>query len=85
MSDEVYAEREEAFAALMRQNTALASVGNEILEIMRTRDEQEAQGIYGGTPRGLEHMGDVWRLLDRWRDTIRAALAGRGRLGTNDA
>jgi hypothetical protein len=37
----------------------------EIQEIMRTYREQEASGGVD-TPGGLEHMGDVWRLLRRW-------------------
>lgn len=52
---------------------AMESVCTEIIEIMKTRDEQEAAGTYGGTPGGLEHMGDVWRLLDRWRDELTRA------------
>jgi len=49
---------------------AKTAVCEEIIDIMRTRDEQEAAGIYGGTPGGLEHMGDVWRLLDGWRAAL---------------
>ena len=37
----------------------------EIQEIMVTYREQEAAGSIG-TPGGLEHMGDVWRLLRKW-------------------
>ena len=37
----------------------------EILRIMKTYHEQdEAGGV--DTPGGLEHMGDVWRLLGEW-------------------
>jgi hypothetical protein len=38
----------------------------EIQEIMRVYREQEATRDGVGTPGGLEHMGDVWRLLRRW-------------------
>lgn len=38
----------------------------EIQEIMRTYREQEASPSGVDTPGGLEHMGDVWRLLRRW-------------------
>ena len=49
---------------------AMESVCWEILDIMRVYDEQAAtpQGI--DTPGGLEHMGDVWRRLSRWRDLL---------------
>lgn len=43
----------------------MESVRDEILEIMRVYHEQESEGDIG-TPGGLEHMGDVWRLLLRW-------------------
>lgn len=46
----------------------------EIQEIMQTYREQEDQGKIG-TPGGLEHMGDVWRLFRRWD----AMLAERGK------
>jgi len=42
------------------------SICEEILRIMQTYDEQEARGNVD-TPGGLEHMGDVWKLLDGWR------------------
>lgn len=58
-----------------RLEEARKRVCDSIVEIMQTYDEQEAQGIYGGTPGGLEHMGDVWRLLDRWRTALVAADA----------
>ena len=49
----------------------------EILEIMRVYDEQvERNKGYPDTPGGLEHMGDVWRLLDSWREQIIAAKGG---------
>ena len=37
----------------------------EICEIMATYREQEDEGGVD-TPGGLEHMGDVWRLLRKW-------------------
>ena len=47
-------------------------VCEEIIDIMRVYDEQSKSSYGVDTPGGLEHMGDVWRLFDRWR----AALAG---------
>lgn len=44
----------------------------EISAIMRTYREQEATG-YVDTPGGLEHMGDVWRLLARWDRMLQEA------------
>ena len=41
------------------------TVCKEIQEIMVTYREQEAAGRID-TPGGLEHMGDVWRLLRKW-------------------
>lgn len=46
-------------------------IGDEIIEIMKTYDEQEAAGGVD-TPGGLEHMGDVWRLLRGWADRLKA-------------
>lgn len=48
-------------------------IADEIVEIVEERDRQEAAGMWGGTPGGLEHMGDVWSLLSRWRDEIKSA------------
>lgn len=50
--------------------SVLEDVCGEIVDIMRTHDEQEAEMGYVDTPGGLEHMGDVWRLLHRWRDRL---------------
>lgn len=33
---------------------------------MATYREQEAKNGYVDTPGGLEHMGDVWKLLSKW-------------------
>lgn len=46
-------------------------IGDEIIEIMATYDQQAEGGI--DTPGGLEHMGDVWRLLRGWADRLKAA------------
>lgn len=47
-------------------------VCNEIVSIMEEYDRQSAKG-YVGTPGGLEHMGDVWRLLSGWRTKLIAS------------
>lgn len=39
----------------------------EIVSIMAAYDEQNQSRFGVDTPGGLEHMGDVWRLLDSWR------------------
>jgi len=44
---------------------------NEILRIMAVYHEQDASPSGIGTPGGLEHMGDVWRLLGRWEDMLK--------------
>lgn len=44
---------------------AAINVCNEILDIMKTYHEQDAEGCVD-TPGGLEHMGDVWRLFQEW-------------------
>jgi len=49
----------------MEELTAQESVCAEIQAIMETRRRQQSEGVEG-TPGGLEHMGDVWRLLARW-------------------
>lgn len=46
--------------------TARREVCDEIIEIMAEYDRQE-KGRGVDTPGGLEHMGDVWGLLGRWR------------------
>ena len=52
-------------------NCAKLKVCNEIQEIMRVYREQEARPQGVGTPGGLEHMGDVWRLLSKWDKALR--------------
>lgn len=49
-------------------------VCDEIVSIMEEYDRQSAKG-YVDTPGGLEHMGDVWQLLDAWRTALKAAIA----------
>jgi hypothetical protein len=53
-------------------NTNQNKVCDEILEIMETYREQEASTYGVGTPGGLEHMGDVWRLLRKWEQLLKA-------------
>lgn len=48
---------------------AMESVCSEIQRIMKVYREQEAAGGID-TPGGLEHMGDVWRLLAEWDDEL---------------
>lgn len=50
-----------------------AEICAEILDIMETYREQEASPRGVGTPGGLEHMGDVWRLLAGWGQCLKAA------------
>jgi hypothetical protein len=51
-------------------------VCDEILQIMETYDRQLEREHWGvDTPGGLEHMGDVWRLLDKWRGKIMTGRA----------
>ena len=54
------------------------SVCDEILDIMRTYDEQDAKG-YIDPPGGLENMGDVWKLLDGWRQALTPKPTGSSR------
>lgn len=61
----------EATAATARGAAIVAEqIGAEIVSIMETYDQQEAERGYVDTPGGLEHMGDVWRLLGGWRDRL---------------
>ena len=52
--------------------TAKDKVCAEIQEIMQTYREQDASERGVDTPGGLEHMGDVWRLLRRWDSMLTA-------------
>ena len=56
----------------MTESTVADEIGREIVEIMETYDAQMERDGYIGTPGGLEHMGDVWSLLDQWRDRLLA-------------
>lgn len=48
------------------------AICGEIMDIMATYREQDDQGRID-SPGGLEHMGDVWRMLRRWDDALRVA------------
>lgn len=50
---------------------AMQAVCDEVLEIMVTYHEQEKSSRGVGTPGGLEHMGDVWRLFMRWEKQLK--------------
>ncbi len=65
-------------AALREENARVADdVASEIVNIMRTYREQEASSYGVDTPGGLEHMGDVWKLLSKWDKRIRETRAAR--------
>jgi len=49
----------------------LRAVGKEISSIMETYRHQEEKNGFVDTPGGLEHMGDVWRLLGKWDRILR--------------
>ena len=51
---------------------AKKSVCEEIISIMQVYDEQDLEGRID-TPGGLEHMGDVWKLLRRWSNALQAS------------
>lgn len=48
----------------------MEDVCTEVIEIMATYHEQMEAGSLG-TPGGLEHMGDVWRLLEKWEQVLK--------------
>lgn len=52
--------------------SARDDIAAEIQRIMQTYREQEASAYGVDTPGGLEHMGDVWRMLARWDELLRA-------------
>ncbi len=56
----------------MSERVAAEQIARKIIDIMSVYDEQEASMGYVDIPGGLERMGDVWWLLDRWRDMLRA-------------
>ncbi len=54
---------------------AMTAVAHEIQSIMRTYRDQESSPGGVSTPGGLEHMGDVWRLLAKWDSMISESAA----------
>ena len=58
-----------------RRVQRLEAIGAEITNIMRVYHEQEHSRHGVGTPGGLEHMGDVWRLFKRWETSLAAVDA----------
>lgn len=60
--------------------SAKDDVCREIQEIMAVYREQSASAYGVDTPGGLEHMGDVWRMLTRW-DAKLSAESGVARSG----
>jgi hypothetical protein len=50
----------------------------EIVAIMKEYDRQMEDRGYVDTPGGLEHMGDVWSLLEGWRKLILAEATSEG-------
>ena len=52
-------------------------VCNEILEIAATYHEQMEERGHIDTPGGIEHLGDVWRLILKWEDMLKKAEATR--------
>jgi len=53
-------------------NKAMVAICEEILDIMETYDRQMERRGWVDTPGGLEHMGDVWSMLNGWRDALKA-------------
>ena len=49
---------------------AMATIASDILAIMQTFDEQMENDGDIDTPGGLEHMGDVWKLMREWRERL---------------
>ena len=50
------------------------AVCKEIMEIMREYAKQSSSPYGVDTPGGLEHMGDVWRLLSKWDRWLRGSI-----------
>lgn len=69
----------DAFARVAQDHNEVArlrGVTDQVQKIMATYREQEASSSGVGTPGGLEHMGDVWRLLAKWdKELAECALA----------
>ena len=57
----------------MRERARPTPVEQEILDIMRDYDEQWPNI---DTPGGFEHLGDVWKTMQKWRKAIAAAIEG---------
>ena len=53
-------------APLVAQVAAFDPIRAELLDIVQKYAAQSMSSDGGGTPGGLEHMGDVWKLLTRW-------------------
>lgn len=49
---------------------AREQICDEILRIMKVYHQQMDAGNLG-TPGGLEHMGDVWKLFERWDNKLK--------------
>jgi len=60
----------EAQTELLDDLARYKSVCDEIQRIMEVYREQEASDYGVDTPGGLEHMGDVWRLLREWDEAL---------------
>lgn len=69
MADAMLAARGPAKAP---KRSVAEQIATEIQEIMKTYRQQEAEGGVD-TPGGLEHMGDVWRMLSKWDEQLRNA------------
>src|ERR1700677_1616030 len=61
------------------------SVCREIQEIMETYREQAASSYGVDTPGGLEHMGDVWRLLGQWDQALSGTVPSKACRNPNHA
>ncbi len=53
------------------ENINITPTEKEILEITREYHRQLNKKCYVDSPGGLEHMGDVWRLLLKWEEQIK--------------
>lgn len=62
----VAADQEQELEQHAADRATVRKVTWDIQTIMNTYREQEASRSGIGTPGGLEHMGDVWRLLAKW-------------------
>jgi hypothetical protein len=53
------------------EKAVMGAIREEILSICKEYHAQVDAHGYIDTPGGLEHMGDVWRLLLRWEQMIK--------------